>query len=806
MPSRPPAPEAGRASARPVRGFLAIALLAAALAGGARGAAAQEVPAVVVDSLAVEGNTRLTTSQVLGTAGIPRGAPVNYRDIQRAITALMSTGQFDDIVVEQREDAGRLVLVFRVVERPLLQRWAVRGAERIPPGTVRDRVTLQEARPLDRNALARSVLAIDSLYRDRGYYAARVEPVIQPAEGGVRVLFDILEGNRVAVSRVEVEGNERFDDGEIVGRMATKPEGFWWFRKGEYDEDRLETDLRDRLPAFYASRGLVDFQVLADTLVAEPGAEKAVLRLTVDEGRVHQVGAFDVVGNRRFSSDELAAYYPFGRRIGDPVAAAPFDRSAWEKATEDVRNLYTNTGHIYAQVEAEEVRRTAADGTPVIDLRWAIREGPPATINKIVILGNDVTHERVIREAIVMAPGMVFSRDALLRSYQNIGNLGFFQQPLPPPDVQPTANGVDVDIVFRVEERRTGNINFGASIGQGTGLGGFIGLEEPNLFGRAKRGRLQWQFGRNINDFTLSYTDPAINGGRISGTVSLFNSRQRFTIGDLGRRKQQGGQVQVGFPVLGARYTRLYTSYGYQQIEYTEGSDDLRERFRCESCVRSTVGLNLVRDTRVGLPFATGGQQGSASLEFNGGLLGGTGEFQKLDLEGRWYAPLGAIGGSGGFGQAVQFVLGFTARTGFVFGDAGPFYTERYSMGGTQYGLPLRGYEEFAITPDGYDPLAGGNSARPESCGESYALFTVEAGARVSQSLYFSTFLDAGNVFRTPGQYDPTRLFRGAGAGVALISPLGPIGIDMAYGFDRVDRDGRPDPGWKLHFKLGNFF
>jgi outer membrane protein insertion porin family len=774
--------------------------------GGGRAAVAQEVPAVVVDSLAVEGNTRLTTSQVLGTAGIPRGGAVNYRDIQRAVTALMSTGQFDDVIVEQRDAQGRLVLVFRVAERPLLQRWSVRGAERISPGTVRDRVTLVAARPLDRNALARSVLAIDSLYRDRGYYAARVEPVLQPAEGGVRVLFDIVEGSRVAVSRVEVEGNERFTDAEVVGQMATKPEGFWWFQKGEYDEEALEIDLRGRLPTFYASKGLVDFQVTGDTLVAAPGAEKAVLRITVDEGRVHQVGTFDIVGNRRFSSDELVTYYPFGPRIGAPVATVPFDQSAWAKATEDVRNLYTNTGHIYAQVEATEVRRTAEDGTPVVDLKWAIREGPPATVNKIIIVGNDVTHERVIREAIVMAPGMVFSRDALIRSYQNIGNLGFFQQPLPEPSVDQTGNGVDVDITFRVEERRTGNINFGASIGQGTGLGGFIGLEEPNLFGRAKRGRLQWQFGRNINDFTLSYTDPAINGGRISGTVSLFNSRQRYTIGDLGRRKQQGGLVQLGFPILGARYTRLYTSYGYQRIEYSEGSEDLRERFSCESCVRSTVGFNLVRDTRVGLPFATGGLQTSLNLEFNGGPLGGTGDYRKVDLEGRWYAPLGAIGGQGGFGQTVQFVLGLTARTGFVFGDAGPFYTERFSMGGTQYGLPLRGYEEFAITPDGHDPLAGGSSARPESFGESYALFGVEAGARVSQSLYFSVFFDAGNIYRTPGQYDPSRLFRGAGVGVALISPLGPIGIDLARGFDRVDRVGAPDPGWKLHFKLGNFF
>ena len=86
------------------------------------------------------------------------------------------------------------------------------------------------------------------------------------------------------------------------------------------------------------------------------------------------------------------------------------------------------------------------------------------------------------------------------------------------------------------------------------------------------------------------------------------------------------------------------------------------------------------------------------------------------------------------------------------------------------------------------------------------AAFTIEAGARISQSLYLSTFFDAGNVYRSARQWDPTRLFRGAGFGAAVISPLGPIGVDLGYGFDRVDALGRPKPGWQLHFKLGNFF
>ncbi|HUR95995.1 MAG TPA: outer membrane protein assembly factor BamA [Gemmatimonadales bacterium] len=782
----------------------------ALLLGAPAALIAQDEQPPTVDSIAVVGNGRLTASQIVGTSGLIRGQPVNYRDIQRAITSLFRTGQFDDVIVEQQPVGEALMLVVRVKERPVLEKWAVRGTDKVSEGDVKGRVRLTEGRPLDRNAVEQSRASIDSLYKHDGYYSAQVKTLeLAQDNGRVRIVFDVNEGQRVAIAQVVVDGNERFSDKQVVKHMATRPEGFWWFQKGEYDERKVDQDVRERLPRWYADNGYVDFQVTRDSLVADSGGGKAVLHLTVDEGQAYQVGTFDVQGNRRFSSEELQAFYPFGPvgASGAPLGAPrAFSRSDWSGATEKLQELYANNGYIYAQVEPTESRRTAAGGKPVVDLGWTIREGSPATINKVEIVGNDVTHERVIREAIVMLPGDLFSRERLIRSYQNVSNLGYFQQPLPSPDVKPSANGVDVDIIFRVEERRTGNINFGASLGQGTGVGGFLGLEEPNLFGRGKRGKLQWQFGKNINDFTLSYTDPAIRESRISGTISLFDSRARYTIGDLGRRKQTGGSVQLGFPFLGSRYTRFFTSYSYQRVRYTEGSADLRARFSCSACSRSSIGTSILRDTRVGLPFAVGGSFTNVSGELNGGFLGGTGDYRKVDLEGRWYAPLGTLGGGGQLGAGVQFVLGLTAKSGFIFGDAGPFFTELYSLGGVQYGVPLRGYDEFSITPNGFDPSASGNQASPDAFGKSYAAFTVEGGARISQSLYLSAFFDAGNVYRSARQWDPTRLFRGAGLGAAVISPLGPIGVDVGYGFDRVDGDGRPDPGWQLHFKLGNFF
>ena len=797
----------------------AAALLAGAVValGVPSVAVAQDPPGAqppsVVDSIIVQGAGRLKADEIISVSGIQLFQAANYRVFQRAITGLYQTGQFDDVRVDGHDEDSRFIVTIAVKERPLLLRWSLKGADKLDLATVRKKVTLLEGRPLDRVAVARSVAAIDSLYKRKGYFAATVSAVEGKRDSAntVDLAFNVREGGRVVISQVVFEGNTKFKAKDIVKAMGSRPEGFWWFRKGEYSEEVVDEDIRSRIPQWYANRGHVDLRVLKDSLIADSTPGKAILKISLDEGQPYRVGKFEVAGNRRFSSEDLSLYFPFGLAVTAGSATevgGPFSKASWDAATEKVRTLYLNNGYIQSAVEPEEQRRTGADGKPIVDLTWRVTEGQPATVNKVIILGNDVTHERVIREQIVLLPGATFNRDLLIRSYQSVSNLNYFEQPLPPPDVVPAENGVDVDLVFRVKEKNTGNVNFGASVGQGVGVGGFLGLEEPNLFGKGKRGRVQWQFGRNINDFNLSYSDPAIADSRLSGTLTIFNSRQRFTVGNLGRIRRQGGNLQIGFPFFGSRFTRVFGSYGLQKQKFTDTPTDLAQRFQCNGgCSRSSIGMSLVRDTRIGLPFPIAGTSITTTTEVNGGFLGGSGQYQKIDLEGKWYAPLGRSGGDNLGAGGVQFTLGFTAKSGFVFGDVGPFFTELYSLGGVQFGIPLRGYDEFSITPDGYDPNASGTQGvRPGSFGKSYAAFTVEAGARLSQQFYVNIFADAGNVYAQARQYNPTRLFRSVGAGVALISPLGPIGIDLGYGLDRTDLNGRPKPGWQLHFRLGNFF
>lgn len=806
---------------RPLLALLSLAL--SAQVASAQDAATQG-RCTTPDSVTVRGNKRVTAADVLANAGLLAGTQLNYKAIQRAIRSLYQMGDFDRVAVACDLDDTRnfAVLAIEVQERPLLVEANVEGVDRLSSRSVRDKIDLNYNRPLDPAAVARSVHLIDSLYEKNGYFLARVTVDSQKiGDEAVRLTFRIDEGRRLAISGVRLRGNQNLRSTEIVGAMKTRPEGFFFWRKGEFDEDNYAGDLSERVPELYARRGFIDFRVARDTLIIDRDRGKALVDVTVEEGPRYKVGEFEVTGNKHFSSEDLARFYPFGdqsrpvmSRVTDflrrrsPTPKGIFDQAAWDDARQKISSAYATEGYIYANVRPVVERRVLPDSSRYVDLRWEVEERTPAVINRIEIFGNDYTQETCIRDQLVILPGQVFNQDALIRSWQSLGNLGFFETPIAPPDTRTANDQGDVDVVFRVKEKRTGNINFGASMGQGTGVGGFIGLDQPNLFGQCKRGSLQWQFGRYINDFNLSYSDPRIRQSLISGTLSVYRSLQRYFIADLGRSLRTGAQIQFGMQVPRVLFTRAFVTYGAENVTF--GTQGLLGDFREEGgnrSVRSTLGFSLTRDTRIDLPFPTAGAQYNISANFNGGLLGGTSSFQRYTADASVFAPLGQIGGGRPGSQPVKFVAGLTARSGTVFGNTGPFFfSQEFALGGVQFGERLRGYEEFSISPQGYVTGTSTFNARRESFGRAFFSTTAELGMRINQALYLAAFYDAGNVWRHPRDFDPTRLFRGSGISASTVTPLGPLGIDYAYGFDRLDAQGRKAPKWQLHFRLGQLF
>jgi outer membrane protein insertion porin family len=766
----------------------------------------------VLDSIVVEGNRYLETPVIIGSFRVPVGERITYRDIREGQRRLWETGLFNDLQVLVRGgvDGIPVVLTLQVEERARVRALRVEGLTRIPERTVRDSLAIRPGEPYSPERAARVTRFVKDELASRGVPFARIEfreDVVDEEEGLIDLVFSVEEGARVAIQQVRFLGNEAFSNSDLERVLGTRSEGFLWFRTGQFEELTLEEDLAVRLPEFYASSGYLDFAVVHDTLYVDPATGKGILELTVSEGPQYRVASFSVEGNRRFPTSQLEALYRAEEGgllrtlgiTGRSRDADGFDQPGFLEATARVGELYANQGYIFAQVDPVINRRPAEEpgGQPTVDLIWAVEEGTPAYIRRIHITGNTYTYDRVIREQIALLPGQLYSQQDIIASYQRISGMGFFETPLPSPDVVPDPETGDVDITFEVVERQTGSINFGASMGGVSGVAGFLGYEQPNLFGQAKSGSLRWDFGRFQNNFVLTYTDPSLRESRISGTVSLFDSRDRLFSFSSGERKRRGFLTRFGVPIPGALNTRAFAGYSLSRTEYRlAGGVDDTSLFGRPPGTQSQLSVSVRRFTMNSPLFPTQGSEQSWTTEFNGGLLGGDGDFTRHMAEGTWWMPVGQIGGSDG-GRPIVFALGLSTRMGAVVGNAEDFPFDRFWLGGVQFGQQLRGYEETTITPLGYFDRGSRNISDIQRLGDAYMVLGLEYAVRLNDNISVSSFFEAGNTWRNVREVDPTRMFRGGGLGLQLVTPFGPIGIDYAYGFDK------PIPGWQLHFRMG---
>jgi outer membrane protein insertion porin family len=773
----------------------------------------------VVEAVEVRGAERLGPESVRTAAGIRPGAVLSGTAVQELILRLFATRQYESVQVYVRgADRGRGTLVVEVRERPLLAEVRFEGLRSLSASTVRDSAGLRTGAPLDPQAVASARKLVRDMLASRGVQLVSIDTSLAVLpEGGYRLTFDVREGNRLTIAEVAFTGNEAFPDATLAGVMRTRPEGFLWFRTGRFDRETFARDLRENLPAFYGSRGYIDFAVVGDTLIVDPESGKARLVVEVSEGPQYRLGEFNVQGHSRFPTETLASMFTTQRRsvLGLPFGrdrereeGEVFDRPALDAAAATIEQLYRNEGYLYAQVVPAVERVPATDGgTPRVNVTLSVSEHQPFYIRDVAFAGNTSTHESVIRERLWVVPGDVYNEQRVIQSYQSIAGLGFFEVPMPTPDIRPDPESGTVDIVFHVKEKSTGSISFGTVFGGGaygdrrSRVAGFLGYTEPNMFGQGKQGNLRAEFGYGRSTLEASYTDPALWGTRNSGSVSLFRSGDRFVRFGNGRRLRTGGGVQFGMPVPRSLRTRAFLGYTLSRTEYASldevcepGSTSI---FCLPNATASSLSLGITRDTKNHPLFPTAGARQGLSLEQTGGLLGGDGNYQKVTGQAEWWVPTGRLGSGP---RAGQMAFGMSARAGMIFGNVDLFPFERFYVGGVQFGQPLRGYQESTIGPRGYSARCNAR-LELECLGDAYFTVTGEYAFRLTDALSISAFADAGNVFGHVGEFNTARLFRGAGIGATLVTPfLGAIGIDAAYGFDR------PDPGWEIHFKLGNQF
>lgn len=733
-------------------------------------------------SIEVRGATTLDEARVRALSGLEIGQPLTPRATRQTIRSLWATGLFDDVSVGTRPAPDGVVAVLTVREAPVVTAIRLEGVDEVGEQDVQRRLRIRRGDRLLEHELHQAVIDVEDLYREKGFYLADVRiAAATPDADSTAVVVRVREGRKVAVGAIEFRGNETFSGGRLRDVLETETEGFWWWKDGEFDRQTWETDLGRRLPAFYGRHGHLDMTVVSDS-IAIGSDGKMRLIATIEEGPRYHTGDVTIEGNSRFSRADLG-------QILRPSSGEIFNTAAVDATQADILDLYAEDGYIYAQVQP--VRGVRPD-TTVVDLTWQIREGNPAHIRKIDIVGNTVTHESVIRRQIFVVPGERFRRTDVRNSLLSLEGLGFFE-----PGIVPTTRVVDpqsgdIDLALELREKRTGSLTLGAAIGGGTGLSGFLGYEQPNLFGQAKSGRIRWEFGSRNNNLEVAYTEPIFLGTKTSASVSFFDLDRRF-INTSFRQDAIGGNVRFGTPLPWDEATRFYYGYRWQRIDLDSVFED-DTRFEGYPRTESRVNLNLVRDTRLPRNHPLQGARHSFSTDVAGGPFGGTVDYRKYELESSWFAQT--------FNERtvlnLRFEVGGIDATGFV-----PL-TEQFLLGGVQFPAEgLRGYRDNCVG------TRNSGAARGVRCGDdrgnAFLLLTAEHFFKLTDTIYLSVFYDAGEVWEEFREVTFADLKRGAGVGLSVDLPgFGPLGLDYGYGFDRIDALGEPDAGWQLHFRFGN--
>jgi len=723
----------------------------------------------------VEGNVYADSSLIVNTAGLKTGDQLHPEKIQQAIRRLYSLGLLSDVRVETRPAGEEVDVILVVSEFPALEKTVIEGEDKLDEDEILAVVELGEGQIVSPSVIRRKAQDIKELYTSKGYLQAQVKAELSEPnpEGRVQLIFHIDEGEKVHVEKIEIKGNQAFDDGKVKKAMETK-EKRWW-RSGKFEREKYEQD-KNLIVDFYRSKGYIDAAVVSDSLWYGRQGKDLFIQLTVQEGKRYRVGTIAFRGYELFTEEQLREQLTLER--GDI-----FNQEKYDETLANLYTLYQEQGYLYTQVLD---RKVPSDS--LINLDFEFIEGQPARVHKIIITGNTKTKEKVIRRELVIRPGQIFKRSAFLRSHREVYYLNYFANVI--PDYQTLPNG-DIDLIFQVEEKPTGQAQVGVGYSEQDKLVGTIGLGVPNLFGNGQHLEFNWDFGKTTQNIRIGFTEPWFLDTPTSAGFDLYQTSRTWT--SYYTEVRRGGDLRLGRRLSWPDdYFRIYWKYRLEDVEYKDFSRSYNPSEEYDLRLidwpqrTSSTTFTLIRDSRDLPEFATMGSVHSISSEFAGGILGGDVNYHKHIFDSSWY-----------FQNLWKITLMLKTRAGIVDtytnSQSVPF-SERFMPGGTSYDGMIRGYDNRSV-----GPVENGT----EIGGKTMLIFTAEYQFPVvEQQIYGLLFADAGNAWKSLAETDVTNVKRSAGVGVRIVAPMiGVIGFDLAYGFDNIEGGE-----WHPHFQLGTSF
>ncbi|WP_417361799.1 outer membrane protein assembly factor BamA [Galbibacter sp.] len=780
-------------------------------------------------------------------------------EISDVISKLWGLNFFSDINIYKTKIVGdKIYLEINVVELPTLADVKVTGIKERKVEDLIKEADLKIGKKVTEGFLANTKSFLTNKYKKEGFLNTKVnintiKTDTVETNNEVKMVVAIDRGEKVKVGNIEFHGNEKLSDKKLRKAMKnTKQKVFGRFwKKSKFIPEDFDVDITSVIDT-YKENGYRDARIISDTIVRQ--SDKTVdIDVTLEEGNKYYFGELDFVGNTAYSDQQLGRI--LGLKRGDVYNGVLFDKRIEDNTKPDgntIANLYQNNGYLFSQINPVEV--SAKNDT--IDFEVRIVEGKLAYFQEVTVSGNERTNDHVIYRELRTRPGQLYSKENVVRTIRELGQLGYFDPETIDPqikDANPETGTVGIN--YALTEKGSSQIELQGGYGGG-GFIGTVGLSfnnfsirnilngkeyKPVPMGDGQRLSLRLQASRFFQTYSFSFVEPWLGGKKpvqfstsVSRTLQFrYNPRtgdadkdQRFvitgaTVGLAKRLRWPDDHFQLSH----ALSYQHYDLQNYNTSLFTFGNGYSHN-------LAYTIALSR-NNTYVNPIFPMGGSEWNISLKlsppyslFNNidyANLGDDPKYQminsqnqvvpdqpKIDQEKYKWQEFYKIKFSGNW--YTNIVAKLVLKTGIEFGFLGAYNDERgvipferFFLGGDGLGnYTLDGRDNISLRGYPNQSLSGIDGSTV------YNKFSLELRYPITlkptASIYGLTFVEGGSAYDTFSQYNPFNLKRSAGLGVRIFMPaFGLLGIDFGYGFDPVPGEVEAS-GWQTHFIIGQQF
>ncbi|WP_304036779.1 outer membrane protein assembly factor BamA [Mesonia mobilis] len=826
-----------------------------------------------IAEIKVTGTSNYNEQTVIAFTGLREGDKIYIPGdrMSNVIKKLWDLGLFSDInfyITKIEDDQAYLEL--EIQEVPELHEVTINGLKKKKrrEEIIKDN-KLKPGTKVTENLIANTRANLREEYKSDGYLNAsvdirtrEVQDTTASESSKVDMILNIERGEKVKISSINIEGNDVFSDAKVRRQMKTKRKNFLRFwKRSKFIAEDYKND-KEKIINKYKEKGYRDARITSDSIIKK-GDKDIAINLQLEEGDRYYFGNIEFLGNSVYSDQQLKQV--LGISKGDVYNGVLLKKKIADNEkpdANDLTNLYQNNGYLFSQINPVETRVY----NDTIDFEIRIVEGKEAYFNDIVVNGNDKTNDHVIYRNLRTRPGQKYSKEDVVRTVRELGQLGFFDaEQLSPEFKNVNPNDGTLDLEYNVVESGASQIELQGGYGGG-GFVGTLGLSfnnfslkgifdkdayKPLPMGDGQTLSLRLQASTFYRTFSFSFSEPWLGGKKpIRLTTSLSHTVQYFY--DAYAREADrdrkflitGGSVGLAKRLsVPDDYFTLSTALSFQHYNLKNYNIGLFN-FPDGHANNFALTLGLSRDNTFTNPiYPLGGSKFSITAKFTppyslwngidyGDLANQTAyqdedgnpdlakidqqrfnwlEYYKIKFNGDWYN---------------QIVDKFVLRTNVEYGFLGAYNNdrgippfERFYLGGDGLGgysldgretIRLRGYPNQSLVPIDRNYTATTGVTRNDGA-TIYNKYSLELRYPItlkpSASIYALTFAEGGASYDGFKDFNPFQLNRSAGFGVRIFMPaFGLLGIDFGYGFDPIPGTNTGPNGWETHFIIGQQF